>query len=128
MEKRILGEKHPSILLSLMNLANSYSVLGDYNKALELQNSVYTEIKGNLGENHPFTLIALGNLANIFSNLRDYNKALEMINTVYKTRKEIFGESHPDTLTVLSTLISIQIYQDETDNESIKKHMTAYFD
>ena len=127
-EKRILGEKHPSILLSLMNLANSYSVLGDYNKALELQNSVYTEIKGNLGENHPFTLIALGNLANIFSNLRDYNKALEMINTVYKTRKEIFGESHPDTLTVLSTLISIQIYQDETDNESIKKHMTAYFE
>ena len=111
-----------------MNLANSYSVLGDYNKALELQNSVYTEIKGNLGENHPFTLIALGNLANIFSNLRDYNKALEMINAVYKTRKEIFGESHPDTLTVLSTLISIQIYQDETDNESIKKHMTAYFE
>ena len=127
-EKRILGEKHPNVLLSLMNLANSYSALGDYNKALELQNSVYTEIKGNLGENHPSTLIALGNLANIFSNLKDYNKALEMINTVYKTRKEIFGESHPDTLTVLSTLISIQIYQDETDNESIKKHMTAYFE
>ena len=43
--KEILGEKHPDTLSALHNLANSYSYLGDYNKACKLQNAVYNARK-----------------------------------------------------------------------------------
>ena len=51
-----------------------------------------------------------------------------MKNVVYNSCKEILGEKHPDTLLVLSNLLVSQIRQDKTDNQSIKKHMTAYFE
>ena len=126
--KEILGENHPDTLSSLNNLANSYSDLGYHSKALEIRSAVYNAYKKNLGENHPDTLSALHNLANSYSSLGDYNKALEIENKVYNARKEILGEKHPDTLLALSNLLVSQILQDETDNESIKNHMTAYFE
>ena len=126
--KEILGENHPDTLTSLNNLASSYSSLGDYNKACELQNAVYNASKEILGEKHPDTLTSLNNLANSYSDLGDYNKAYKLQNVAYNTCKEILGEKHPNTLLVLSNLLVSQIRQDETDNQSIKKHMTAYFE
>ena len=126
--KEILGEKHPDTLTSLNNLASSYSSLGDYNKACELQNAVYNASKEILGEKHPDTLTSLNNLASSYSDLGDYNKACKLQNVAYNTCKEILGEKHPNTLLVLSNLLVSQIRQDKTDNQSIKKHMTAYFE
>ena len=123
-----LGEKHPTTLKVLNYLASSYYDLGDYNKACELQNAVYNARKEILGENHPNTLSALHNLANSYSDLGDYNKACKLQNVAYNTCKEILGEKHPNTLLVLSNLLVSQIRQDKTDNQSIKKHMTAYFE
>ena len=99
-----LGEKHPTTLNSLNNLAIFYSDLGDYNKACELQNEVYNARKEILGEKHPDTLTSLNNLANSYSDLGDYNKACKLQNAVYNARKEILGENHPDTLTSLNNL------------------------
>ena len=126
--REILGENHPDTLISLLNLAASYSCLGDYNKACELQNVGYNTIKEILGENHPDTLSALHNLAIFYSYLGDYNKALEIENTVFYALKQIIGTNHPDTLVVLSNLISLQMQKAFVDNQSIKKHMTAYFE
>ena len=126
--KEILGENHPDTLTSLNNLASSYSSLGDYNKACELQNAVYNARKEILGEKHPDTLTSLNNLASSYSDLGDYNKACKLQNVAYNTCKEILGEKHPNTLLVLSNLLVSQIRQDKTDNQSIKKHMTAYFE
>ena len=125
--REIQGEKHPDTLTAFANLACSYSCLGDYNKACELQNIVYNTRKEILGENHPSTLSTLHNLASSYYNLRDYNKALKLQNKDYNARKEILGEDHPDTLLTLSNLLVIQINQNKTDNQSIKKNMTAYF-
>ena len=126
--KETLGENHPNTLSSLINLANSYSDLGEYNKALELKNAVYNARKEILGETHPDTLASLNNLANSYSDLGDYNKACKLQNATYNARKEILGETHPDTLLVLSNLLVSQIHQDKTDNEFIKNYMIAYFE
>ena len=126
--KEILGEKHLDTLAALNNLANSYSYLGDYNKACELQNIVYNARKEILGEKHLDTLAALKNLANSYSYLGDYNKACELQNIVYNARKEILGENHLDTLAALSNLLVLQIFHNQADNESIMKYMTAYFE
>ena len=123
-----MGENHPDTLASLNDLASSYSYLGDYNKACKLQNAVYNASKEILGEKHPDTLTSLNNLASSYSDLGDYNKACKLQNVAYNTCKEILGEKHPNTLLVLSNLLVSQIRQDKTDNQSIKKHMTAYFE
>ena len=99
-----LGEKHPTTLNSLNNLAIFYSDLEDYNKACELQNEVYNARKEILGEKHPDTLDSLNNLAITYSSLGDYNKACKLQNAVYNARKEILGENHPDTLSALHNL------------------------
>ena len=126
--KENLGEKHLDTLTALANLANSYSSLGNYNKALEMRTAVYNTRKEIQGEKHPDTLMAFSNLAMSYVNLGDYNKALETENKVYNTSKEILGWNHHDTLTALYKLISIQFDKDKTDNQSIKKHMTTYFE
>ena len=53
---------------------------------------------------------------------------MELYGKVYVISKEILGENHPDTLLVLSNLLVSQILQDETDNQSIKKSLNAYFE
>lgn len=83
-----MGVHHPKTLTALHNLACTYSVLGDYNKALELQNVVYNEMKGILGANHPDTLTVLYNLACLYSVLGDCDKAIELENIVYNERKK----------------------------------------
>ena len=126
--KEILGENHPLTLSALNDIANSYSYLGDYSKALELQKTVYNARKKILGESHLSTLYTLHNLAISYADLGDNKKELELYEKVYVISKEILGENHPDTLLVLSNLLVSQILQDETDNQSIKKSLNAYFE
>lgn len=126
--KKILGENHPDTLTVLFNLASLYSDLGENNIPLELHKAVYNALKEKLGENHPDTLKALSDLARSYSDLGNYNKALEIEIKIYNALKEKLGENHPDTLLVLSNLLVSQILQDETDNQSIKKSLNAYFE
>lgn len=126
--KEILGESHPDTLFSLDALATSYSDLEDYNKALELQKTVYNARKKILGESHLSTLYTLHNLAISYADLGDNKKELELYEKIYVISKEILGENHPNTLLVLSNLLVSQILQNETDNQSIKKSLNAYFE
>ena len=126
--KVILGEKHPHVLSILNSLAVSYSNLGDYNKALNIESFVYSTSKEILGESHPNTLFSLNNLAFSYKTLKYYDKALEFAIDAYKKTKNAFGNNHLYTLFTLITLISIQINKEETDSQSIKKYMTAYFE
>ena len=61
--KEILRENHPLTLSALNDIANSYSDLGDYSKALDLQKTVYNARKKILGESHLSTLYTLHNLS-----------------------------------------------------------------
>ena len=123
--KSEVGEKHPDTLIVLECLANSYSCLGDYSKACELQNIVYNGRKEILGENHPETLNALNNLANSYSYLGDYNKACELQNIVYNARKEILEENHPDTLAALNNLASSYSFLGDY-NKALELEMIVY--
>ena len=126
--KKKLGAKNPDVLSVLNNLANRYSDLGEYSKALEINKAVYNLRKEIQKENHPDTLSSLYNIASSHLHLGEVDKALEINKKVYNTRKDILGENHPDTLLVLSDLIAIQMLQEEINDKSIQKHMTAYFE
>ena len=63
MSKRILGEEHPDTLVSMNNLASSYSDLGRRTEALGLGEKVLEMSKRILGEEHPDTLLYQDNLS-----------------------------------------------------------------
>jgi len=54
--KRVLGEDHPDLLISMDNLALTYRNQGRWKEAEELQMQVLQTRKRLLGEEHPDSL------------------------------------------------------------------------
>ncbi|KAJ6472596.1 hypothetical protein C8R45DRAFT_1164318 [Mycena sanguinolenta] len=120
----ILGDNHPDTLRAMGNLATTYSDLGEYQHAKDLEITVLEKRKQILGDNHPLTLRAMGNLAATCSDLGEYQNAkdlevavlekrkeiLEYQNakdlevTVLEKQKQILGDNHPDTLRAMGNL------------------------
>lgn len=101
---RTLGEKHPDTLSALNNLAQTYSSLGNFRKAKEMQEKVYTLRCEILGKEHPDTLTALSNLASTYGDLGNPQKEVELAEKAYTLRRKTLGEDHPDTLLSLNNL------------------------
>jgi tetratricopeptide (TPR) repeat protein/CHAT domain-containing protein len=102
--KKILGEKHPSTLTSMNNLATIYKNLGRLEEALLLSEKGYRLKKEVLGEKHPSTLTGLNNLAAIYQDLGRLSKALPLYEKGYRLSSEVLGEKHPDTLPRINNL------------------------
>ncbi|MEN8217069.1 MAG: CHAT domain-containing tetratricopeptide repeat protein [Pseudomonadota bacterium] len=106
----IFGEKHPSTLLSLNNLALIYQNLGRLSEALPLSEKGYRLKKEVLGEKHPSTLTSLNNLAFIYQSLGRLSEALPLFEKGYRLTKDVLGEKHPSTLLSLNNLALIYQY------------------
>ncbi|KAK7002462.1 FabD/lysophospholipase-like protein [Favolaschia claudopus] len=97
--KRLLGEEHPDTLLSMDNLARTYSDQGRWSDAEGLQVAVLESRKQLLGEEHPDTLLSMNNLASTYSDQGRWTDAEEL-----EACKRLLGEEHPDTLTSMDNL------------------------
>jgi len=105
--KRVLGEDHPSTLISLNNLAALFESKGKYDRALPLYGECLAKRKRVLGEDHPHTLTSLNNLAALFESKGIYDGALPLLEECLAKRKRVLGEDHPDTLTSLNNLAGL---------------------
>jgi hypothetical protein len=77
--KRTLGDDHPNTLLSMNNLAMSYSNLGRQQEAIELGEEVLKARKRTLGEEHPDTLVSMNNLNLFLTNLHQQNNPQNLV-------------------------------------------------
>jgi tetratricopeptide (TPR) repeat protein len=98
------GWRNPDTLTSMGNLAETYSVLGENNKAKELQEKTLEVRRRVLGEEHPDTLTSMNNLASTYSALGENNKAKELEEKTLEVRRRVLGEEHPDTLKSMNNL------------------------
>ncbi|KAJ7700635.1 hypothetical protein B0H16DRAFT_1902900 [Mycena metata] len=103
-QKQVLGDHHPDTLLTMHNLANSYSDLGEHQQAKELQGIVLETWKQVLGDNHPDTLCTMGSLANSYSALGEHQQAKELKGIVLEKWKQVLGDNHPDILRTMGSL------------------------
>jgi hypothetical protein len=60
---RLLGEEHPSTILSMSNLANTLGDQGQLDEAAAMMREVLEKRRRILGEEHPRTKVAIQNLA-----------------------------------------------------------------
>jgi uncharacterized protein YejL (UPF0352 family) len=96
------------MLLTMGNLANTYSHLGKHQTAKELSVIVLEKQKQLLGDNHPNTLCTMGNLAITYSDLGKHQEAKELSVIVLEKQKQLLGDNHPDTLRTIGNLAIIQ--------------------
>jgi hypothetical protein len=103
----ILGEKNPSTLLALNNLAYGYSDMGEYQIALKLDEKLYSLRCEVLGEKHIYTIDTLYNIAYTHIKLGghvNFKKAFHHLQKVYRLRCEVLGINHPKTQEVEESL------------------------
>jgi len=103
----VLGEKHPTTLASLNNLAMLYQNLGRLSEALPLVKKGYRLAKEVLGEKHRDTLTSLNNLAGIYQQLGRLSEALPLFEKAYRLTKDAIGKKHPSTIISLNNLATI---------------------
>ena len=77
--------------ISIMNLADVYKAMEDYEKALLLLNFVMKFIEKKLGENHPIYSNILNNLADLYFRLGKEKEALELFEKSKDILEKTFG-------------------------------------
>ena len=75
LRRDVLGETHPSTLVSLNNLAGLYESQGRYGEAEPLYEQALQLRRDVLGETHPSTLVSLNNLAGLYESQGRYGEA-----------------------------------------------------
>jgi len=75
----MLGDEHPKTLLSINNLAISYSDLGRQQEARELGEEALKARKRTLGEEHPDTLVSMENLMFFLADLHQQNNPQNLV-------------------------------------------------
>jgi hypothetical protein len=92
--KRALGEEHPDTLLSMGNLAASYSDLGRLQDAVELEEKVLEARKRMLGKEHPRTLLSINNLEIYLTNLSEQTHPQNLVlRPALQSKEQVEGKS-----------------------------------
>ena len=72
-----VGPESQRVARILNNIANIYKSQGDFTKALELHQRVYSIMEKALGPNHGVTLVSLGNIARTYASMGDVQNAIK---------------------------------------------------
>ena len=98
------GEEHPSVALSLNNLAYLYRSQGRYSEAEPLYVEALAMKKRLLGEEHPSVALSLNNLAGLYDSQGRYSEAEPLYVEALAMRKRLLGEEHPSVALSLNNL------------------------
>ena len=99
---RRLGGSEENMLALQSNLANTYEVLGRYERALQMQQAAYSGRVRLNGEEHEQTLRAADNYALSLLKLRRFEEAKALMRKTMPVARCVLGESHVLTLRMRS--------------------------
>eukprot|EP00957_Ditylum_brightwellii_P043924 3332257-Ditylum_brightwellii.AAC.1 len=91
-QKTLLGDTHPSTLLTMNNVAKAVQVQGRYKEAEELFCQCLELQKTLLGEDHPSTLLTMSNVANAVQKQGRNKEAEEILRQCLEVQKTVLGE------------------------------------
>ena len=101
---KLYGEDHLHTLAMLYALANTYEMIGYYDKHSELIEIYYNKRMKIFGEYHSSLLYPLSILANSFNS---YEKKIAAREKIYEINRRIYGETHDNTMLALTNLAVI---------------------
>ena len=101
---KLYGNDHLDALMALDNLANAYVQLGNYTKAMELQEELYALRCKVLGDEHTDALTTLYDLVQTCCKLEKHAKVLELQEKVLSLCCKLTGNESPEALSTLGKL------------------------
>ena len=103
LRRELLGENNLDYIKSLHNLALCHARLGDYKKAVFLEENVCTLIKDTISWNELYA-VATNLLGQYYYGVGETSKAIEIGKKACNLCKNIFGETHNEYAASLSSL------------------------
>jgi hypothetical protein len=123
LEQSHLGEKHPSTLTWMANIAGGFAQMGSFEVAEELGQKVLSASAEVLGEDHPDTILCMSNLAMTYRGQAKKNQsspgmaaAAEMMIEVIRRGTSRLGPEH---LTVLISTYNLALIRLEEGKREI---------
>lgn len=98
-QRQLLGEGHPSILITSGSFAADLRAVGRFKEALELDQRIYRGFREIFGEDHPRSLTAANNLAIDYRLAGQSEDARRLDEDTVRRRTALLGPRHPYTLT-----------------------------
>ena len=108
-----LGETHPTVAISLLNLAELYKQQGKYTTALPLLERALSIQEASFGANHPTVATGLNNLAELYVARGQYANALPLLTRALSIQEAALRADHPDIAQSLNNLAAV--YQAQGD-------------
>ena len=105
--KKVLGNKHPSIATTYHSIAGVYYSQGEYAKALEWYQKALAIREKVLGREHPDTAVTYNDIAGVYDRQGDYAKALEWNQRALVIKEKVLGKEHPDTATTYNNIAGV---------------------
>lgn len=102
--KRVLGDMHPSTLTSMATLASTYSKLGRWEEAVELQERVLEIHEKTLCSDHPGPIQSMADLASMYWNQGRNSQAIALMQVCLQIRRRVLSDDHPDIVSSLRAL------------------------
>ena len=102
--EKVLGPDHPSVAISLNNLAGLHRNQSRYADAEPLIKRALAIREKSLGPDHPDVASSLNNLAGLYYNQGRYADAEPLFKRSLAIREKALGRDHPDVVIALNNL------------------------
>ncbi|MCE5319321.1 MAG: tetratricopeptide repeat protein, partial [Parachlamydia sp.] len=101
--KKVYGDEHPDVALTLSELGSVYSDIGEATKGLAMIEEAL-RINQKCYETHPAIARALRHLGSTYRNLGDTKKAREHFEASRKMYLQFYDPAHPDIKAVVKNI------------------------
>ncbi|MBE3123220.1 MAG: serine/threonine protein kinase [Planctomycetes bacterium] len=115
MQKMDVGKRHPEIIRSLLNIANSLVALSQCPDDEEMQRGKLYYRQQALGKEHPATLACMLDLAAVLAWQGKYAEAEDMARQLLEIRQRVLGKDHTDTRLCMHNLAYVLDAQGKKD-------------
>ncbi len=102
--RRLAGDKHPEVAVSLFNVAAQHQALVRHRTALPLHEEALAIYRATLGGRHPDYAAGLNNLAALLKDMGDPHGAVSPCREALAIRREVLGARSPDYAQSLNSL------------------------
>jgi tetratricopeptide (TPR) repeat protein len=102
--RRVLGDEHPSTLISIGKMGILLENQGKYEEAMPYFVEDLETSRRVLGDEHPDTLISINNMGFLVYSQGKYEEAMPYFIEALETSRRVLGDEHPDTLTSINNM------------------------
>ncbi|WP_065978041.1 serine/threonine-protein kinase [Pseudoalteromonas lipolytica] len=118
----IYPKDHPTLALTLNEMGNNFSRLGEYDKAIPLHTQAIKMVSERYGKKHIDYAYGYSYLGNAYGYQQRFDQAIEAYNEALESNTLMYGEVHTNTLTAARNLGLA--YSEKGDQIKAKKILT----